>query len=276
MTNGRLFLRKLRSCARPCCCTQAAREPPLQTETCKSKTSSPKGSQPTALRLERPRPLDCAIREILHHVDTQLAGCQKSASLPMERRHDDRRRDCAPENNEMPPDENQQASQPTEIRLARGSNLHRCDCHHSIRPSYPGMACSDLDWIIIDMDHGSIDIGTTGAMIAATTGTQLVPFVSIASAWQAKLPLDIGALGSTFRAARFPAVQTDPAQSAGTCSGRLSGIRCHSTRLQMQTHAVGKSQNGERRRRSSSRRTGTRDWAIHISGPAGDSGSLPQ
>jgi hypothetical protein len=68
------------------------------------------------------------------------------------------------------------------------------------------MARSDLDWISIDMDHGSIDIGTTEAMIAATTGTQLVPFVSVVSAWQAELPLDIGALGSTFRAARFPAI----------------------------------------------------------------------
>ena len=62
------------------------------------------------------------------------------------------------------------------------------------------MACSGLDWILIDMEHGSIDIDMAHAMIAATSGTPLVPIVRIAStsAWQAKLPLDIGALGVCF------------------------------------------------------------------------------
>ena len=62
------------------------------------------------------------------------------------------------------------------------------------------MARSGLDWIVIDMEHGSINIDMAHAMIAATSGTPLVPFVRVAStsAWQAKLPLDIGALGVCF------------------------------------------------------------------------------
>ena len=62
------------------------------------------------------------------------------------------------------------------------------------------MACSGLDWIVIDMEHSSIDVHMAHAMIAATTGTPLVPLVRVAStlAWQAKLPLDIGAMGVCF------------------------------------------------------------------------------
>jgi hypothetical protein len=56
--------------------TGDSRATPPKTEASKSKTSSPKGSSTTTLRVERPRRLDCAIREILHHVDTQLASCQ--------------------------------------------------------------------------------------------------------------------------------------------------------------------------------------------------------
>jgi hypothetical protein len=37
-------------------------------------------SYTTASRLERRRPLDCAIGEILHHADTQLARCPTSSS----------------------------------------------------------------------------------------------------------------------------------------------------------------------------------------------------
>jgi 2-keto-3-deoxy-L-rhamnonate aldolase RhmA len=39
------------------------------------------------------------------------------------------------------------------------------------------MARSGLDWILIDMEHGAIDAGTAHAMIAATSGTPLVPHV---------------------------------------------------------------------------------------------------
>lgn len=62
------------------------------------------------------------------------------------------------------------------------------------------MARSGIDWILIDMEHGAIDAGTVQAMIAATSGTPLVPLVRVASgeAWQAKLPLDLGAMGICF------------------------------------------------------------------------------
>ncbi|MCI0429511.1 MAG: aldolase/citrate lyase family protein [Rhodospirillales bacterium] len=62
------------------------------------------------------------------------------------------------------------------------------------------MARSGLDWILIDMEHGAVDAGTAHAMIAATSGTPLVPFVRVAAAtpWHAKLPLDLGALGICF------------------------------------------------------------------------------
>jgi 4-hydroxy-2-oxoheptanedioate aldolase len=62
------------------------------------------------------------------------------------------------------------------------------------------MARSGLDWILIDMEHGPIDNGAAHAMIAATTGTPLVPFVRVAAAtpWHAKVPLDLGAMGICF------------------------------------------------------------------------------
>lgn len=62
------------------------------------------------------------------------------------------------------------------------------------------MAQSGLDWILIDMEHSAIDAQMAHAMIAATSGTPLVPWVRVASeaAWHAKLPLDLGALGICF------------------------------------------------------------------------------
>lgn len=62
------------------------------------------------------------------------------------------------------------------------------------------MAQAGLDWILIDMEHGAIDAAAAHAMIAATSGTNLVPLVRVGSsaASQAKLPLDLGALGICF------------------------------------------------------------------------------
>jgi len=62
------------------------------------------------------------------------------------------------------------------------------------------MARSGLDWIIIDMEHGPIDLVAAHAMIAATSGTSLVPFVRVATGapWHAKAPLDLGAMGVCF------------------------------------------------------------------------------
>src|SRR3954447_21747031 len=57
-----------------------------------------------------------------------------------------------------------------------------------------------LDWIIVDLEHGPIDLGTAYAMIVATSGTPCVPMVRIASnePWLAKAPMDLGALGINF------------------------------------------------------------------------------
>ncbi|MEN3350454.1 MAG: 4-hydroxy-2-oxoheptanedioate aldolase, partial [Bradyrhizobium sp.] len=57
-----------------------------------------------------------------------------------------------------------------------------------------------LDWIIVDLEHGPIDLGSAHAMIVATSGTPCVPMVRIAAnePHLAKAPMDIGALGINF------------------------------------------------------------------------------
>lgn len=62
------------------------------------------------------------------------------------------------------------------------------------------LARAGLDWILIDLEHGAVGLGAARAMIAATAGTPLVPLVRVATAtpWQARMPLDLGALGVCF------------------------------------------------------------------------------
>jgi len=62
------------------------------------------------------------------------------------------------------------------------------------------MARSGIDWIIVDLEHGPIDLGSAHGMITATSGTPCVPMVRIAAnePWLAKAPMDIGALGINF------------------------------------------------------------------------------
>jgi 4-hydroxy-2-oxoheptanedioate aldolase len=57
-----------------------------------------------------------------------------------------------------------------------------------------------FDWLLIDMEHGPIDLSAAHAMIIATAGTPAVPFVRVAwsHAWLAKPVMDLGALGITF------------------------------------------------------------------------------
>jgi 4-hydroxy-2-oxoheptanedioate aldolase len=43
------------------------------------------------------------------------------------------------------------------------------------------MARSGMDWIIVDLEHGPIDLGSAHAMITATAGTPCVPMVRIAA-----------------------------------------------------------------------------------------------
>jgi 4-hydroxy-2-oxoheptanedioate aldolase len=62
------------------------------------------------------------------------------------------------------------------------------------------MARSGLDWIIVDLEHGPIDLASAHGMIVATSGTACVPLARIAAnePWLAKAPMDIGALGINF------------------------------------------------------------------------------
>ena len=62
------------------------------------------------------------------------------------------------------------------------------------------MARSGFDWIIVDLEHGPIDLASAHAMITATSGTPCVPLARIAAnePWLAKAPMDIGALGINF------------------------------------------------------------------------------
>ena len=57
-----------------------------------------------------------------------------------------------------------------------------------------------LDWIIVDLEHGPIDLTSAHAMIVATAGTPCVPMVRIAAnePHLAKAPMDLGALGINF------------------------------------------------------------------------------
>lgn len=87
------------------------------------------------------------------------------------------------------------------------------------------MARAGLDWILIDMEHGAISAEMAHAMIAATSGTPVVPLVRVAdaSSWQAKLPLDLGALGIC-----FPMTTTRAAAEAAVRAVRYPplGERC--------------------------------------------------
>jgi|SRR5579872_4748510 len=62
------------------------------------------------------------------------------------------------------------------------------------------LAAGGLDFVLIDFEHGAIDLEAAHAMIAATAGTTLTPLVRVAApeAVNAKAPLDLGALGINF------------------------------------------------------------------------------
>ncbi len=59
------------------------------------------------------------------------------------------------------------------------------------------MADAGVDWLIIDLEHGPIDLQAAHAMIVATAGTRTAPLVRIpwSHPWQAKTVMDLGALG---------------------------------------------------------------------------------
>ena len=59
------------------------------------------------------------------------------------------------------------------------------------------LAQAGFDWLMIDAEHGPIDVETLHAMIRATSGTNTTPTVRVARNldWLAKRVLDLGALG---------------------------------------------------------------------------------
>lgn len=70
-------------------------------------------------------------------------------------------------------------------------------------PGVAGMqvwAHAGIDALIVDMEHGAIDIETVHGMVAATGGTPAVPLVRIPwnVPWLAKPVLDTGAMGLVF------------------------------------------------------------------------------
>jgi 4-hydroxy-2-oxoheptanedioate aldolase len=62
------------------------------------------------------------------------------------------------------------------------------------------LASAGVDWLILDMEHASVGPETLHAMIAVTAGTGTVPLVRLPwlHSWQAKMPMDLGAMGIVF------------------------------------------------------------------------------
>ncbi|HEY6134388.1 MAG TPA: aldolase/citrate lyase family protein [Rubrivivax sp.] len=64
----------------------------------------------------------------------------------------------------------------------------------------PTLASAGVDWLVLDLEHASVGPEVLHGMIAATAGTQTTPLVGLpwSHPWQAKLPLDLGAMGIVF------------------------------------------------------------------------------
>jgi 4-hydroxy-2-oxoheptanedioate aldolase len=62
------------------------------------------------------------------------------------------------------------------------------------------LAASGTDCVIIDMEHGALDLPTVQAMVAATNGTGATPVVRVpwTEPWLVKSVLDTGAMGVNF------------------------------------------------------------------------------
>lgn len=62
------------------------------------------------------------------------------------------------------------------------------------------LASAGVDWLIFDLEHASVGPEVLHGMIAASAGTQTTPLVRLpwSHPWQAKLPLDLGAMGIVF------------------------------------------------------------------------------
>ncbi len=62
------------------------------------------------------------------------------------------------------------------------------------------LASAGVDWLVLDLEHASVGPEALHGMIAATAGTHTTPLVRLpwSHPWQAKLPLDLGAMGIVF------------------------------------------------------------------------------
>jgi 4-hydroxy-2-oxoheptanedioate aldolase len=71
-------------------------------------------------------------------------------------------------------------------------------------PTVQVLARAGFDSLVVDMEHGPIDLATAHAMIAATAGTPAVPYARLPAnlPWLAKPLLDAGVLGVIFPLAR--------------------------------------------------------------------------
>jgi 4-hydroxy-2-oxoheptanedioate aldolase len=87
------------------------------------------------------------------------------------------------------------------------------------------LARAGFDWLLIDLEHGVIDLTTAHAMILATGGTPAVPMARIAvnAAWLAKPLLDAGVLGIN-----MPMVNT---KAEATAAGRAVRYPPHGDRM---------------------------------------------
>src|SRR3954453_1745615 len=83
------------------------------------------------------------------------------------------------------------------------TKLHAGECVAGFMVTMPSVALvqvlagSGADFLIVDMEHGPIDLATAHAMVAATRGTGAVPIVRVrwTEPWLAKPVLDTGAMG---------------------------------------------------------------------------------
>ncbi len=86
------------------------------------------------------------------------------------------------------------------------------------------LAASGADCLIIDMEHGPIDLATVHAMVAATQGTSATPIARIpwTEHWLAKPVLDTGAMGIN-----FPMISTPEMARASVAAVRYppEGVR---------------------------------------------------
>lgn len=92
------------------------------------------------------------------------------------------------------------------------------------------LAVAGFDFVVIDAEHGAIDIRTTSTMIGLARGCGLVPFVRVAGTTprDVQVPLDVGAAGlfvpqvddaaraqEAVRATRFPPLGRRGASNSG-------------------------------------------------------------